>query len=93
MRDEENIAVGERLRYLREAHGLTQTAIGRQVGASMNRWNNWERGVGRIPVDASAQLVRMYGVTLDWIYLGREEGMRYDLIVKFRAIEAAKGGG
>ena len=86
MRDEENVALGLRLRHLRQAHGLTQAAIGERVGATMNRWNNWEVGVGRIPVPEATKLVQAYGVTLDWIYLGKEAGMPFELMMKIRGI-------
>jgi transcriptional regulator with XRE-family HTH domain len=86
MRQEDNLEIGKRLRLLRESQGLIQATIADRVNVARTRWNNWEVGVGRIPVDAAAQLVQIYGVTLDWIYLGREAGMPYDLMVKIRGI-------
>lgn len=86
MRAEDNLEIGRRLRYLRESQGLAQATIAERINVARTRWNNWEVGVGRIPVDAAAQLVQIYGVTLDWIYLGREAGMPYDLMRKIRGI-------
>jgi transcriptional regulator with XRE-family HTH domain len=86
MRQEDNLEIGKRLRLLRESQGLIQATIADRVNVARTRWNNWEVGVGRIPVDAAAQLVQIYGVTLDWIYLGREAGMPYELMVKIRGI-------
>jgi transcriptional regulator with XRE-family HTH domain len=92
MRAEDTVEVGKRLRWLRQAHALTQETIARQLNVGRTRWVNWEVGTGRIPVDAAAQLVQIYGVTLDWIYLGREAGMPYDLMVKIRGISDGEAG-
>jgi transcriptional regulator with XRE-family HTH domain len=92
MRPEENAAIALRLRYLREAQNMNQALFARQINVARTRWNNWETAVGRIPVDAASALVQKYGVTLDWIYLGREAGMPFDLMTKIRGIsEADKG--
>lgn len=85
--------VGRRLRYLRKSLGLVQPALAQQINVARTRWNNWEVGVGRIPVDAAAQLVQIYGVTLDWIYLGREAGMPYELLMKIRDVADAENAG
>jgi transcriptional regulator with XRE-family HTH domain len=86
MRQEDNLEIGKRLRLLRESQGLIQATIADRVNVARTRWNNWEVGVGRIPVDAASQLVQIYGVTLDWIYLGREAGMPYELMMKIRGM-------
>lgn len=44
-------------------------------GFEPTRYNNWERGIRRIPVDAALRLCTAYGVTLDYIYFGRIDAL------------------
>lgn len=44
-------------------------------GFAQNRYNQWERGTRRIPVDAAETLCERYGLTLDFIYRGRRDGL------------------
>jgi transcriptional regulator with XRE-family HTH domain len=85
VRTEKNAAeISKRLRWLREAQDFNQAAIARQINVQRTRWNNWETAVGCIPVDVATLLVQKFGVTLDWIYMGREAGMPYELMLKIR---------
>ena len=36
---------------------------------------NWEKGDRRITVDEAQKLADTYGLTLDWIYRGRRDGL------------------
>ena len=40
----------QRIAELREAKGLTQTAVAERLGISQGRYNRYERGIGRVPV-------------------------------------------
>lgn len=66
------VAIGERLRLLREALLYSQTEFARKLNISLQTWNNYERGVSRIRIDEAYKVVRQTGVTLDWIYLGAD---------------------
>lgn len=44
-------------------------------GFNPTQYNRWERGTRRIPVDAAVKLSETYGLTLDFIYRGRRDGL------------------
>lgn len=69
--------IGERLRRLRLANQDedNQRAWAERHNFSPTQYNNWERGVRRIPVDDAERLCRLYGLTLDFVYLGRRDGL------------------
>jgi len=72
----ENTEVARRLIALRQLMaGDSQTAFAQQVGIDVKRWNNFERGLP-LSKDAAIKLVRRIpGLTLDWLFLGVEDGM------------------
>jgi DNA-binding XRE family transcriptional regulator len=63
-------AVGQRLRFLREAQGMRQSAWCRAVGITQQKWNSYERGVSRISLNQALKLCDLAGVTLDWLFRG-----------------------
>lgn len=54
---------------------LSQKAWAEKNGFNPTQWNNWEKGRRRIPVDEAERLSEMYGLTLDYIYRGRLDGL------------------
>lgn len=44
-------------------------------GFSPTQYNNWEKGTRRISVDCAEKLCNLYGITLDFIYRGRRDGL------------------
>lgn len=69
-------AIGARLAALRGAYSdLTQKDWAERHGFEPTQWNNWEKGVRRITVDAAQKLSDRYGLTLDWVYRGRFDGL------------------
>lgn len=46
--------------------------------------------MNRPQLDAALAIVDMYGVTLDWIYLGDPSGLRYELGEAIRALRAVE---
>jgi len=75
----DNSAIAHRLRILRYyATGGGQGSQSRfavQLGIEPRRWNNFERGFP-LPRDMAVRLVRTIpGLTTDWIWLGREDGL------------------
>lgn len=73
--------IGSRLASLRAATmpDLSQKAWAEKHGFSPTQFNNWEKGTRRIPVDDAERLCARYGLTLDWIYRGRAEGLPENL--------------
>lgn len=63
-------ATGERLRQFREDHNLKQKEAAKLAGILESKWSEFENGIRRITLDPAIKLCE-YGLTLDWIYLGR----------------------
>jgi hypothetical protein len=85
-------AVTRRLHILRHYvsggdHG-SKARFAAQIGIEYKRWNNFERGYP-IPRDMAIHLVKaIHGLTLDWIYLGREDGL--SIALQRELVEAGK---
>src|SRR5262245_46331527 len=69
-------AIGERLRITREALGRTQADFARRAKLSASAYNQYEKGRMRPAIDAAISLCEVYGITLDWIYLGDNSNIR-----------------
>ncbi len=68
--------IGNRLEALRRNYSdLTQGAWAESHGFNPTQYNNWAKGVRRIPVDCAERLADSYGLTLDSIYRGRLDGL------------------
>jgi hypothetical protein len=68
--------VAGRLRLLRTLiSGDDQTAFAASLGIGIKRWNNFERGYP-LSKEIAILLARSFpGLTLDWLLLGRADGM------------------
>jgi transcriptional regulator with XRE-family HTH domain len=68
--------IGERLRRIREGFtDDTRRAWSARQQFNETQYNNWEAGLRRIPVEAAERLCDRYGLTLDFIYRGRMDGL------------------
>lgn len=68
--------IGRRVEAIRTGFSnLSQRAWADRHNFSPTQYNNWEKGVRRIPLEAAEKLCRSYGLTLDFIYLGRRDGL------------------
>jgi hypothetical protein len=69
-------AVAARLQLLRQVvSGESQTAFAARLGIETKRWNNFERG-SPLSKEVAFAIVRKFpNVTLDWLWLGRPDGM------------------
>lgn len=54
---------------------LNQKEFALKHGFNVTQWNNWESGTRRIPVESAEKLCQLYGVTLDFVYMGRRDGL------------------
>lgn len=69
-------AIGLRLEKLRVGFSdLPQKTWAEKHGFNPTQWNNWETGARRISVDAAERLCETYGITLDYIFRGRRDGL------------------
>lgn len=68
--------IGHRLANIRRGFSdMTQTEWAKRHNFAVTQYNNWEKGARRIPVEAAEKLCEVYGVTLDFIYRGRRDGL------------------
>lgn len=68
--------IGARLRAIRKAFSdLNQKDWAAKNGFNPTQYNNWETGTRRIPLERAESLANAYGLTLDFIYRGRRDGL------------------
>lgn len=68
----DQVESGFRIQKLRKQHGLTQEQLAEQVHITSNNLGRLERGTQGVSVDLLIELAVYFGVTLDYIVLGRE---------------------
>jgi transcriptional regulator with XRE-family HTH domain len=85
---------GERFRLTRIAYGRTQgrMKISQRdfcalVDLPPNLWNNAERASSRLGLDSALRIVERIGITLDWIYLGRRDGLPLKIATEISKLE------
>lgn len=72
--------IGDRLRLFRERWiGISQTDMAERYHMRQSRYSNWENGSRRPPLDFAFELYNDHGVTLDWLYLGRNETLPHNI--------------
>ncbi len=64
--------LGERIRYIRKGHGLSQQQFGKILGVERGAVGNWELGKG-IKSENQRQISQKFHVTLDWLMNGDAE--------------------
>ncbi len=62
----------EKLRRLRLARGWKQIEAARRLGLRPNRYNQYENGRRRPPVDIAVRITDLYGVTLNELFHAAE---------------------
>ena len=67
------MTLGERIALARKQAGLSQEQLGEQLGVSRQAVSKWESGQTNPDVAYIAELCRLFGVSSDWLLLGKEE--------------------
>ena len=57
--------LGQNLRHLRKAKGMTQEQLGSFFGLTKSAIVNYESGIRKIPIDLLYQIAMFHGVTID----------------------------
>lgn len=82
-----------RLRLLRMAEGGDNSSTwAKRMGMTLPQLSNYENGVPLSRNAAITMVKRVPGLTTDWLFLGREEGLSVDLRRRLREAEAAMRG-
>lgn len=64
----QKIQLGQRIRKVRERQGMTQAALARTLGASVNAINGLEKGSTQAPhIDRLVAIADILGVSLDYL--------------------------
>ena len=82
--------IGYRLMLLREAMGLKPSEMADMLDIERTYWSRFEGGKRAITETTAALLVERFGVTLDFLILGRWDKLPLDLAEKMRAVDAEK---
>lgn len=80
--------VGHRLSVIREAFGLKPSEAADLLGIDRSAWTRFEKGKRIIPYDKAFLLVDRFGVSLDYIILGRSDQLSFEVREKLREAEA-----
>ncbi|MER5173367.1 helix-turn-helix domain-containing protein [Thioclava kandeliae] len=80
--------IGHRLTLLREALGMEKSEIADALGIERTYWSRFENGKRPISDTTAALLCERYGVTLDFLILGRWNTLPLELATKMRSVEA-----
>ena len=63
------------MKKLREAHNMGPTDFAAWLGISKQRWSNVEHGLPLSIAVADRLCERIPGLTLDWLYYGKVDGL------------------
>jgi transcriptional regulator with XRE-family HTH domain len=81
-------AIGARLALIREAFGLSKAEIADMLDIDRTHWSRFEGGQRAIPYDKASRLVVRFGVTLDFIILGKWGGLEFATAERLRKASA-----
>ena len=62
--------IATRLDWLREFHDLSWKEFGASINSSSAKVSNWVNGTSRLSIDGALAVRDVYGVSLDFLYLG-----------------------
>lgn len=79
-----DVEVGRRLQALRKVLNLTQAEIADANGIDRTNWGRFEKGKRLLPRDIAFDLAERYGITIDWLYRGRVDGLSIDMAERLR---------
>ncbi|WP_153214461.1 helix-turn-helix transcriptional regulator [Tritonibacter litoralis] len=80
--------IANRLRLLREHYNLPSKNFAEQAQVSAKSYSQWESGDFRISLDGALAICARFGVTLDFIYLGRIDTLPYSLALRLTDVKA-----
>lgn len=77
--------IGEQIRSLRTARGLSQEQLGREMGVPTNTISRWETTTYKPGVEELERLARFFGVSILEFFPGRETKQDERLVALLRA--------
>lgn len=81
------IEIGDRLRLMMEARGVTSGQVAAVLHVKPNRYSNWLTGASEIPKEYVRILSDCYGVSFEWVYWGSQKGLTTDFLNALAFVE------
>lgn len=73
---EQTLAIGKRIRALREAKGISQRQLGPMVGLCLSVCGQWEMGRSMPSLSVIHRIAPLLGTTAEYLWTGRQaEGL------------------
>jgi transcriptional regulator with XRE-family HTH domain len=79
--------MGRRLKLVREAVGLSQSGLARDIGVAPVTVSAWENGRNQIDILKLASAARRHRFSTDWVILGELSSLPEDVADRLQAIE------
>lgn len=70
--------VAKRLIWIRDFLGLSQKEFATSIGATSAKQSNWERADNRLSMEGALRINKVYGISLDFLFLERAETLPPD---------------
>ncbi len=70
--------IADRIQYLREKSGMTQTDLAKRLGISRSAVNSWEMSISTPSLANVIEMTRIFGVSADYI-LSMSEKITVDI--------------
>lgn len=74
---DELVQIGARLKAARLTLGLSQKELYQVIDIKAATWSHWESGKRMPDPMAMAELYRLHGITMEWIYAGDPKGLPF----------------
>lgn len=79
-------SIGKRLRIIREGYGLKPSEIADILGIERTYWSRFEGGKRVVSNEVAYLLTEKFGVTTDFILLGRWDKLPLDVAERLRKV-------
>jgi transcriptional regulator with XRE-family HTH domain len=80
------LAMGERLKWVKEANGWNQTQAGEAVGVSQTAWSLYEKGKRWPDAFAAVRLIAKLKISREYLLTGDLGGVERDLAIRLAAL-------
>lgn len=77
--------IGERMALLRAAFGMKPAEMADFLGVERTYWTRFEKGRRPVSDEVAYLLTERFGITLDWLLLGKMDKLPLDVADKLRA--------
>ncbi len=81
--------IGQRLALLRKAYSMKPAEMADYLGVNRTYWTRFEKGHRPVSDEVAFVLTERFGITLDWLILGKWDKLPMDVADKLRAAEAS----